>query len=128
MLVGIQNAVAGLQANDRRMDILGSRLGSDVTVPFPEVLDSSGASTTLPLSLPLRRDEEEKAGLPAPAAESSSSQLPGLLPANTSATLGKGDLARDMGLYLIAQAAYRVNARVFSTANHELIVLTRFGQ
>ena len=129
MLAGIQSAVAGLQANDLQMDILGSRLGAEVSVPFPQVLDSTGTSMTVSIKLSKRRDDEEKGVVSPPTGQGgSSSQLPGLLPASTAAALGAGDPARDMGLYLIAQAAYRVNTRVFSAVTHELKILTRLGQ
>lgn len=128
MLAGIRNAVAGLQANDLQMDILGSRLGSEAAVPFPEVMDSTGASTAPPLNPLLRKGDEEKGAAPASTNQGAPSPLPGLLPADTAASLGAGDLARDMGLYLIAQAAYRMNARVFSASAHELKVLTGLGK
>lgn len=128
MLAGIRNAVTGLRANDLQMDILGTRLGSDVTVPFPEVLDSTGSSTALPLNLPLRQGDEGKVVDPPAPSQGGTPQLPGFLPAGTAAALGAGDPARDMGLYLVAHAAYQMNARVFSATSHELKVLTQLGQ
>ena len=128
MLPGIRNAVAGLQSSDLQMDVLGTRLTSGMDVPFPEVLGSTETSGTLPLSLPLRGDNNGKTAIPATDAGTSFSQGPGFLPPATVSALSANDPALDMGLYLVAQAAYRMNARFVSAANYELKELTRLGQ
>lgn len=129
MLAGIQNAVSGLQTSDLQMDVIGTRLTSELSVPFPHVVDSAATSGTLPLRLYLRQDEG-KSVQPAQAMgeRTTFSQLPGLLTADTASALGGSDLAMDMGLYLVAKAAFEMNARVVSTANHDLKELARLGQ
>jgi len=128
MLAGIQNAVAGLQASDLQMDLPGTRLTSDIAVPFPQVLDSAAASTTLPLNIPIPQGDAGNTAVPSPATDNGTPPLPGLLPADTVSALGAGDPALDMGLYLIAKAAFQMNARVVSAANHEWEELARLGQ
>jgi len=102
MLAGIQNAAAGLRASDFQMDVLGSRLSSDLAVPFPQVMDQASSPSFVPLALPGK--DGERATLAAATGGSGSSQLPGLLPADTAADLSAGNLAGDMGLYLVAKA------------------------
>jgi hypothetical protein len=124
MLAGLQNGLRGLQASDLQMDILGTRLSAEASVPFPQI--NGPAASPTPTSLTLPREEDREAA-PAPGKRTSFFQLPGLFPGDTVGSLG-GDLAGDMGAYVIAQAAYRLNARVVSAAGHELEVLTRLGQ
>jgi hypothetical protein len=129
MLTGIQYALVGLQASDLQMDVHGTRLTSEFAVSFLRVLDSAATSGTLPLRLTLRQDEG-KSVQPAQATDERTTfyQLPCLLTADTASALGGSDLAMDMGLYLVAKAAFEMNARVVSTANHEFKELARLGR
>jgi hypothetical protein len=126
MLRALENGIRGLQSNDLQMDILGSRLSSDISIPFPQAFDQAGASPASPVLIS-PEDGGRNFQVPAAGERTSFSQLPGLLPDSVTNTL-KGDLAFDMGNFLVAKAAYQVNARVISAASYELRVLTRLGQ
>ena len=120
MLNALNNAIAGMQAGDLQMDFWGTRISREVTVPFPQVLDSTPAPGAPPF-LPSGREGEGAVKGTSP------SPLPGVFPAGVFSPLA-GDLALDMGNFLVARAAYRMNARVISAASHELKVLTDLGK
>jgi len=126
VLAGIQNAAAGLRTSDFQMDVLGNRLSSDLALPFPQAMDAASSPASQPLNLPPEGDKN-RAALSQGQGDPTST-LPGLLPADTAAGLGASDPALDMGLYLVAKAAYQMNARVFSASAQELKRLSRLGE